>query len=527
MKGNINMKKINWKQIKYKKIIKWFLIIGVILLVAYNFLNKSKPSEQAQEVMSTNATIGNVQTVISGTGTLSPANQYDVKSLVKGNILKAPFEEGETVKKGALLYQISTSDIENNIKTSKLSLKKAKNEYKNIEQKKEKLDLTSKETGYIKKLYVQKGDTITVGKTIADIYDGNTMYLDLAFPATEVKKDWIGKKASISLDAIAEETEGIVTSVSSMKEVMDGGILTKKVTIRIKNIGGIKVGDTAEASIGNVISSNTGIFRAKLDSKIVAESDGTLESLAVKEGEYIQKGDLILTLTSKDLDNQIETAKIGIEEAELSLESQENQMDQYTIKSPISGQVITKAKKKGDTIDPATDSAAGPMATIYDLSYLTFQMNIDELLISSVKVGQEVLISTEAFPDKSFNGVIERISLKGNTNNGVTSYPVIVKVKKYGNLLPGMNITGKILIEKADNVLTIPSSALQKDNVVYVKDDKATKNEDPSIPQGFKPVTVKIGINDGTNVEIKEGLKEGDTVYIPFDDTVTGYYDGY
>lgn len=512
------MKKINWKQIKYKKIIKWVLIIGVIACVALSFLKKSKPKEESTEVMSTKAVIGNVQSVISGTGTLSPASQYDVKSLVKGTVLKAPFEEGNKVKKGALLYQISTNDIANSIKTSELGVKKAKTEYNNYIDKKSKLKLTSKETGYIKKLYVSKNDAITTGKAIADIYDDNTMYLDLAFPSGEVKKSWTGKKASISMDAIGEEMVGVVSSVSNMEEVLDGGILTKKVTIKVKNIGGIKVGDTAKASIGNVASSSFGTFRAKLESKLIAESDGTINTLSLKEGQLIHKGDTILTLSSKDLENQIESAKLGIQEAELALETQKDQMNQYTIQSPISGQVITKSKKQGDTIDPTTDSAAGPMATIYDLSYLTFQMNIDELLISSVKVGQEVSITTEAFPNNTYDGVIERISLKGNTNNGVTSYPVVVKVKKYGKLLPGMNITGKILIKKADNVLTIPSSALQKDNIVYVKTDNITKKQDPSIPKGFKPVTVTIGINDGTNIQIKDGLKEGDVIYIPFDD---------
>ncbi|BCN29124.1 efflux RND transporter periplasmic adaptor subunit [Anaeromicropila herbilytica] len=520
----MKIKKINWKQIKYKKIIKWVLIIGVIAFVAFSFLKKSKPEEETNEVMSSKAVIGNVESVISGTGTLSPASQYDVKSLVKGTVLKAPFEEGDTVKKGSLLYQISTNDIANSIKTSELGVKKAKEDYNNYVEKKSKLTLASKETGYIKKLYVSKGDTVATGKTIADIYDDTTMYLDLAFPSGEVKKSWVGKKASISMDAIGEETMGVVSSVSNLEEVMDGGILTKKVTIKVKNIGGIKVGDSAEATIGGVSSSSTGTFRAKLESKLIAESEGTIKSLSIKEGQLVHKGDTILTLSSKDLENQIDSAKLSIEEAQLALETQKDQRDQYTIQSPISGQVITKTKKQGDTIDPTTDSAAGPMATIYDLSYLTFQMNIDELQISSVKVGQQVTITTEDFPNNTFDGVIERISLKGNTTNGVTAYPVVVKVEKYGKLLPGMNVNGKIIIEKANNVLTIPSSALQKDNIVYVKSDKVTKNQDSSIPKGFKPVTITIGINDGTNVQIKDGLKEGDEVYIPFDDTVTSYY---
>jgi HlyD family secretion protein len=157
------------------------------------------------------------------------------------------------------------------------------------------------------------------------------------------------------------------------------------------------------------------------------------------------------------------------------------------------------------------------MAIIYDMTYLTFDMNIDELQISSIRVGQKVTVRTEAFPESEFEGVIEKISLKGITGNGVTSYPVTIRVNEYKNLLPGMNVTGKIVIEEADKVLTIPSSALQRDNTVYVQQEGAVSEKDSGIPEGFVVVPVEIGINDGSSVEIISGLKEGDIVYVPFD----------
>lgn len=519
------MKKINLKKINKKKTIKWILIIGVIVFIGYSFLNKKAPAQEAAEVMSTQAITGNVQTFISGTGTLNPADQYEVKSLVKGTVLEAPFEEGDSVTKGGLLFQISTKDIENNIKSSELGVKKAKLSYDDIAEKKDKLKQYSKENGYIKKLYVKVGDTVNAGKTIADIYDNTTLYLDVLFPSEEVKKGWVGKKASISLAAIGEDVKGVVSNVSNMEEVMEGGILTKKVTISVKNTGGIQSGDIADATISGISSSSTGTFRAAVETTLIAESEGTIDSLPIKEGQYLKNGSLLFTLSSKELDKQIENAEIGIQEAELSLQSQENQMQQYTIESPISGKIIAKNKKEGDTIDPSADAASGSMATIYDMSYLTFQMNIDELQISSVKVGQKVSITTEAVADKTFEGVIDRISLKGNTNNGVTSYPVVIKVAEFGDLLPGMNVNGKIMMQEANNVLTIPSSALQKGDIVYIKTDEVIEEQDPTIPKGFKPVTVTIGINDGTNVEIKSGLNEGDTIYIPYDNSVSGYYE--
>ena len=510
------MKKITSKKQKIKKALKWIIVLVVLALIVFYFINKSKPSQAEPQFFTAQAAIGKVETSISGKGTLSPANQYEVKSLVKGELLEAPFEEGDNVKEGQLLYQISTSDISNSIKSAELSVDRAKLAYDDYVEKETDLNMYSKETGYIKKLYVKAGDTIQAGANIADIYSGDNMYIDLMFPAYEAKSAWVGKSADVMMETTGETVKGKVTSVSSLEEALDGGILARKVTISVKNKGGIAAGALAEAKVSGISSSNTGTFRAETQVTITAEASGKIEKLSVKEGQRIGKGDVLLSLSSKDIKRQLESADLSIKEAELTLDTQKNQMKQYTITAPISGKVITKNKKQGDTIDPTADAQAGPMAIIYDMSYLTFNMNIDELQISSIQVGQKVSIKTENFPKDTFEGIIEKISLKGITNNSVTSYPVTIKVADYKGLLPGMNVTGKVVLEVADQVLTVPSSALQRDNMVYVQSEGAVAEEGSGIPDGFKAVQVEVGINDGSSVEIKSGLKEGDTVYIPF-----------
>lgn len=514
------MKRITFKNIKRKKVIKWVILMVLIAAVILFFVSRSKSTKAEVQFTTAQAAIGNVEATISGKGTLRPADQYEVKSLVKGEILMAPFEEGDSVNKGQLLYQISTGDIENSIKTAELNVDKAKLLYQDTLEKQADLNITAKESGYIRKLYVKEGASLQPGVTIADIYNNDIMYLDLFFPSYEVKGSWIDKTAFIIMEATGETIKGKVTNVSNMEEVMEGGVLAKKVTISVKNSGGIKAGDLAEASVSGILSNSTGSFRAETETSLSAETTGTIAQILVKEGQWVNKGTTILTLSSKDLDKQLETANISIREAELALDTQKKQMEHYTITAPISGKVITKNKKQGDTIDPATDTQVGPMAIIYDMGYLKFDMNIDELQISKLSVGQKVSITTDNFPDTSFEGVLEKISLKGITNNGITSYPVTIKVENYDNLLPGMNVTGNVIIEKAENILTIPSASLQRDNIVYVQSEGAAADPETGAPEGFKAVTVEVGINDGVNVEIKSGLKEGETVYVPYDNSM-------
>lgn len=524
-------KKRSFKNIKWKKVIKYSLILIVVAIIGgkiYSTVKHGKTNIN-MAVQTQAAAKGNIESMLSGKGTIEPLDKYEVNALVKGEVLDAPFEEGDTVKKGDILYQVSTKDVENGIESASLSLEKAQKSYQDTVTKLDDLKGTSPLSGYIKKLYVKEEDNIQAGSNIADVYDSDYMYLDIPFLSALVSDNLIGKQATVYIAATMEELKGSVTAASAMTETLSGGISVRKVTIKVKNPGGLTAGATALASIGKEQSADNGTFRAVTEQTITAVNSGKIDSLKLVEGKYVKKGSIMYTLSAKDVSNAVEDSKIAVKEAELTLKNQENQLDSYSIKSPISGEVILKNKKKGDTIDPQTDNAKGDLAIVYDLSAMTFRMNIDELQIRNISLGQKVKITAEALPGEIIEGKVEKIGLNSTTTNGVSTYPVTIRIDKTGNLLPGMNVTGKIILAKADNVLTVPTGSIMRDNVVYVKsaegekkDSKKGKNQPVNadgIPEGFHEVKVEVGISDGTNVEIKSGLKEGDEVYVPYVDT--------
>lgn len=224
-------------------------------------------------------------------------------------------------------------------------------------------------------------------------------------------------------------------------------------------------------------------------------------------------------MTDKSADKLVQSYKDALDKAEESVESAQNKLDStqdsydnYTIKAPISGQVITKNFKVGDNITKNSSSTT-VLATIYDLSSLTFEMSIDELDIKKVKVGQKVEVSADAFEGQTFSGTVTNVSLESTYSNGVSTYPVTVTLDDMGDLLPGMNVDGVITLEEANDVLAIPADALMRGNQVYVKDDTVTEQQGP-VPAGFRAVKVETGLTSDTFVEIKSGLSEGDVVYV-------------
>lgn len=113
--------------------------------------------------------------------------------------------------------------------------------------------------------------------------------------------------------------------------------------------------------------------------------------------------------------------------------------------------MIKKSYKVGDKVQ--NGSSASALAVIYDMSSVTFQMNIDELDISNVKTGQTVEVTADAFENEKFSGKVTNISLEGTSSNGVTYYPVTVTLDEVGGLLPGMNVDGVIIVDSVENAL--------------------------------------------------------------------------
>ena len=158
-------------------------------------------------------------------------------------------------------------------------------------------------------------------------------------------------------------------------------------------------------------------------------------------------------------------------------------------------------------------SAVG-MAVIYDLSYLQIEMAIDELDISQVKEGQTVTITADAV-DGTFTGYVSKVSIDGTTTNGVTTYPVTVILKEYGDLLPGMNVNASIMVSEVSDVLAVPNEAVNRGNTVLVTSDSpsaANALTDQTAPDGYAYVQVETGTSNDDYIEITSGLQEGDTV---------------
>lgn len=515
-----DVKKPEFKIPKPRKKRKWLVALIVLAVIAalvgwFVVRPMLQAGEMANSLMYTPAVADyrDITVAVSGSAAIQPVDSYKVTALAKGEILNAPFEEGDKVSEGDLLYQIDAKDVENSIERSRLTVEQSRISLQNLldnrDDARDNTEVKATDAGVIQKLYYEQGDTVAAGSPIADILDRDAMKLTVPFHAADAAGFHVGQAAVVYVDGSAETLSGTVDKIAAVDQVGAGGTLVREVTIAVRNPGALSSANTGTAAVGDSDCAASGPFANAAQSTVTARTSGKLESLKVSEGDRVSKDQLLGVFEAADMDSQIENARLSLRSAELALQSTQDQLDNYSITSPISGTVIEKNFKAGDNLDATT---GGYLAVIYDMSKLTFDMKIDELDIGKIRLGQEVRITSKALEGQEFTGRVSKININGTTAGGVTSYPVTVDVDDPGDLLPGMNVSAEIQVEHAEHVLTVPVEMVGRGNVVQVLPAEAYDKDGKPDYSRLEAREVTLGRNDENYIEILSGLEEGETV---------------
>ena len=481
--------------------------------------NSAKPAAASAQYVETRPEKRNIVNSYSADGTITAADTYTVKPMVKGTVLTADFEVGDTVNKGDVLYTIDSSDASTNLEKASIALQQAQRSYdKTVDLQYVRAEVD----GTVSSLKVAKGDQVTSGQEVAVIRDSSKMLLNLLFPAADAANFSVGQSADVVLDGTFETLKGTITAVTGTDELSTGNLLVRTVTIRVNNAGGLTTAQAATASINGVSSIASATFAYQAERTLTALASGTVSAINVQEGDTVSKGDILIELTGDDLTESIQSASESLRSAEISMQNLQDTMSNYTITSPISGTIIEKDAKQGDAL-----TSGSTLCVIYDLSYLEMVINVDELQIGALSVGQKVQLTADAVTDKTYVGTVTRVSMKGSSSGGTTTYPITIRIDNTDGLRPGMNANAEIVVAEASNALVVPNAAVIRGGYVLVsKKSPSAANavEDMDAPDGYVYVKVETGVSDDSYTEIKSGLQEDDTVAYDTSSVSDDYY---
>jgi HlyD family secretion protein len=215
---------------------------------------------------------------------------------------------------------------------------------------------------------------------------------------------------------------------------------------------------------------------------------------------------------------QVNSAKVAqsradVKRAEATLSQLREQLSYTTIVAPIDGIVLSRDVEIGDAVSSilVMGSAATLVMTIGDTREVYVKGKVDESDIGKVSLGQPARIRVESFKDKSFEGKVTRISPMGVEKENVTTFEVRVSINNPGGELKAMmTANAEMILEEHKNVLNVPESSL-----IYDQNKTASVEiPDAKAKDGKTKVAVKAGISNGAKTEILSGLKEGQEVVL-------------
>ena len=334
-----------------------------------------------------------------------------------------------------------------------------------------KVEIKSKASGIVKKLYVDYGDKVKKGQILAE----------LDKEEIEARVD----QARAQLEASSASLNGTRADLERAKVDAEGP--------------------------------DVPLLKRAFDRAEGMAKDGVVSASALDDAQKNYEMSLNKQNVAK-AQLQVLQAKIGQAQAQVAqdranLKQLEEELGYTTIESPLDGIVLSRDVEIGDAVSSilVLGSGATLVMTLGDTSEVYVKGKVDESDIGRVYLSQPARIKVESFKDKTFTGKVTKISPMGVEKDNVTTFEVRVSINNpEGVLKANMTANAEIILEEHKNVLQIPEGS-----IIYDKDKKASVEvPDPKGKEGKRKVAVNIGISNGAKTELLAGLKEGDQVVL-------------
>lgn len=297
------------------------------------------------------------------------------------------------------------------------------------------------------------------------------------------------------------------------------------VSVRLENPGALRPGMMVEMCVdtpdGSVRAVEASTLQEPAGREVFAEVGGVVTRVAVREGDHVEDGEVVVELSGDDLEEQVALQELKVRQAQLEVESLRAELADKTVVAPCAGTVTSVPVKEGEYV-----GQGGVVAVLADPGRLQAVVKVDEVDVTKVRVGQEAVVTADAFPGEQFRGEVSEVAVEGRQEGGVGVYDVRVVVREPGQLRQGMTCHVKIKVASKQDALLVPIEALQVADGgyrVWVAPAPERSGVQGSFRggggagslQGARPVRVKVGLVSATVAEVTEGLKEGDLVLVP------------
>ena len=511
---------------KRKKTVRRIIAAVLVLAIGFTLLKKFGKKDGEAEIGTAIVDYGSITSMVSGSGMVKAKKSESITLATAGTVGDVFVTEGQKVAAGDPLFTYDSPDAEKKVREAKTNIegyqKKLNAAYKDIAA----LTLTAPYAGkLLETAQLTVGDEVGAQK-VATLVDDTQMRLTQYYSYAYQSELYAGQTVQVSVPALMATVEGTVEKVHMVKRVTSEGSELFSAEIVVPNAGVLAKDMAASATV--VVNGET-VYpyeAGKLDYYRTSELSipaGTVVATNLIDYLSVSAGEPLVQVNGENTENTIFDLEQSLQKAQKELEEAEKNAAYANAVAPIDGMVI------GLSITPGQEITASATAlTISDTNTVTISATVDERNVSYLKVGMGVDLNQWGNP--SF-GTISSVSLSSSVNNGVATYPFTIEADNAdGTLQINSNINYNLTASQSDNCLVLPIQAVRtvgledgtSATVVYLKADSMPDNaielpySDETIPEGFYPVQVEIGIQDNNNVEIKSGVEQGAEVFTQY-----------
>ncbi len=520
-----------------QKIVKRLIALGVAAAIfggggfaLYRFLTAT--DDEVGEIFPATASIGTIQSKVSGQGTARAKEQAAITLTQSGVVQEVYVTGGQTVMAGDPLYTIYSEAAEKALTEAQTEMDKLLEEANNL----------TVQAPFAGKLMdvseFQMDQEVSKGTKIATLVNDKKLKLSLYFSYAYEGDIHVGQSVDVSIPAVMKTYTGRVEKINKVSFVSPEGAVHFEVVIVFDNPGTLTEKMDASAMLtdsegGEIYPYRNGQTQFYETRDVLAKASGPVIGLGnLLNYANVYEGEPLLYLGSNTIDEQIRNQQTKLDEAQ-------NAMNDFNAVAPIDGTVTScnlvegQEVKSGDTVVMISNNVT-----------MLVTITVDDRNIAFIKPGSFVDLSD--WNGNVFQGQVTSIDMAGaESGQGMTNYPVTLEVDNFGGaLMDGAYLQYSFVTSESEACVMVPTACVQyfsdtegnRCSVVFVQMDQppeelpeleyptfepGQKRTFPSQEEGYYPVVVETGIADTQNVEIISGVNAGDTVFYNY--TVTDY----
>ena len=448
-----------------KKLVVIALLVAVVAAGYYFYANNGKASATTSPTQTATVTRGNLIATVASAGPVASASQVSLSFASAGSVKQVYVKLGDSVKQGQVLAEVDSTELQFALANAQLAMNQQQIKFDQVRAGPSASELAAAQSAV---------DTAQANYDAAVRKAGLNDQQLLIYRNTLDKSSLALQKAQSDYDtAVANHVTDLTALSAALKQA--------------------KL-DYASAQ------ANYNISVASIDDSAVRSAASSLSSAKAN----------LLTLQQTPTADDLATAQAQLDQAKLSLQQAQYNMRNAQIIAPFDGTITAVNVDAGST---ASSSTAALQLT--NLNKLQITVNMAEVDVSRVQVGQAVNLTFDALSDfPVVSGKVTQIALVGTTTSGVVNYPVIISLVNPDSAIKvGMTANAAIVVQERDNVLIVPSKA--------VKTQGKTKVVQVVTTTGNVQKAVTVGLTNDSQTEILSGLSEGDKVVISTTTTTT------